>query len=306
MVTGDESDVSHCGDLFDDSEEAAARAAVDRIPRGPGDYAARSYWQRRYSQERGRLYDWYNVSYDEFWECHLARLGRGWGPVRLVLEVGCGNSTWSARTATDGFFIISTDIDAGVLEACGTLMESDGVERVAADARRLPFREGVMDLVFEKGTLDALSCGVAPRGATSPPRSTTYCRVGPAAPPYWRLRTTVGHKPWPWHPGCGLPRPVICTWEDSVSIKLPLEAAEGAWAGPVGPPTDVAAAVWRVLAPGASWIIVSSRSFRDVLQDVSPHTVTSWGWEHELWPFEPNQGGAVSMQLEAVKGVSQL
>ena len=36
------------------------------------------------------------------------------GGARLVLEIGCGNSTWGQSMRERGMFVISTDIDCGV------------------------------------------------------------------------------------------------------------------------------------------------------------------------------------------------
>ncbi|CAI5512708.1 unnamed protein product [Closterium sp. Naga37s-1] len=81
----------------------------------------------------------------------------------VVVEIGSGNSEWSMRMAERGLHVISTDVDAGVMASMTRLHASHPqfaahpVDRMVADARCLPFR-GVVDMVVDKGTVDALLC----------------------------------------------------------------------------------------------------------------------------------------------------
>ncbi|CAI7847673.1 unnamed protein product [Closterium sp. NIES-53] len=81
----------------------------------------------------------------------------------VVVEIGSGNSEWSMRMAERGLHVISTDVDAGVMASMSQLHASHPqfaahpVDRMVADARCLPFR-GVVDMVVDKGTVDALLC----------------------------------------------------------------------------------------------------------------------------------------------------
>ncbi|CAI5471150.1 unnamed protein product [Closterium sp. Yama58-4] len=81
----------------------------------------------------------------------------------VVVEIGSGNSEWSMRMSERGLHVISTDVDAGVMASMSRLHASHPqfgghpVDRMVADARCLPFR-GVVDIVVDKGTVDALLC----------------------------------------------------------------------------------------------------------------------------------------------------
>ncbi|GAQ88161.1 hypothetical protein KFL_004050060 [Klebsormidium nitens] len=142
-------------DLFSDAGEEQA-TMLSRIPQKPGDYADRSYWQERYRAEEGVSYDWYGCSFDDFWsEARKACLSNKYVQ---ALEIGSGNSEWSRLAANRGWQITSTDIDWGVLRAQDQ-NGYNGIEKLAVDARRLPFADGCFDVAFEKGTLDAISCG---------------------------------------------------------------------------------------------------------------------------------------------------
>ncbi|CAI5958008.1 unnamed protein product [Closterium sp. NIES-64] len=91
-----------------------------------------------------------------------ARVATAVAPL-VVVEIGSGNSEWSMRMAARGLHVISTDVDAGVMASMSRLHASHPqfaahpVDRMVADARCLPFR-GVVDIVVDKGTVDALLC----------------------------------------------------------------------------------------------------------------------------------------------------
>ncbi|CAI5513186.1 unnamed protein product [Closterium sp. Naga37s-1] len=79
--------------------------------------------------------------------------------------------------AERGLHVISTDVDAGVMASMARLHASHPqfaahpVDRMVADARCLPFR-GVVDIVVDKGTVDALLC--------QPPSK--ECKLQPSEP----------------------------------------------------------------------------------------------------------------------------
>eukprot|EP00897_Mesotaenium_endlicherianum_P001997 jgi/Mesen1/1825/ME000142S00993 len=75
-----------CGNLFSSGDDASSKLLLSRLPGQPGDYATREYWARRYLQEAGTVYNWYGITYEEFWRRHLAE--RHAAGARLVLEIG--------------------------------------------------------------------------------------------------------------------------------------------------------------------------------------------------------------------------
>ncbi len=71
-------------------------------------------------------------------------------PVGLVLDLGCGTGAHSIRLARRGCNVVSVDLtEAGARAAKGRLEAEGFVARCAvADAERLPFRDGAVDIVW--------------------------------------------------------------------------------------------------------------------------------------------------------------
>jgi ubiquinone/menaquinone biosynthesis C-methylase UbiE len=81
-------------------------------------------------------------------------LPRGIGS--CVLDVGCGDGRHILEAARRGCFAVGVDYDPGELVKARLRLERQRVDLVAADASRLPFRDGVFDAVICTETLEHL------------------------------------------------------------------------------------------------------------------------------------------------------
>ena len=72
---------------------------------------------------------------------------------KLVLDAGCGNGRY-AKLANDwGARVVAVDISAAVEAASKNVGDRQGIDVVQADFFKLPFREGIFDIVYSVGVL---------------------------------------------------------------------------------------------------------------------------------------------------------
>lgn len=72
---------------------------------------------------------------------------------KLVLDAGCGNGRY-AKLANDwGARVVAIDISAAVDAASKNVAGREGIDVLQADFFRLPFRDGVFDIVYSVGVL---------------------------------------------------------------------------------------------------------------------------------------------------------
>jgi SAM-dependent methyltransferase len=99
----------------------------------------------------------YDVSFEAFEAACASRVR----PVRagdVVLQVGCGTSSWGARLAARGLAVLDSDVDAALLARKGRTRNARSRLCLAAlDACALGLRPSCVDFVLDKGTLDALA-----------------------------------------------------------------------------------------------------------------------------------------------------
>ncbi len=82
-----------------------------------------------------------------------------------ILELGCGNSAFTERMYDDGYRnITGIDISASAVAQMQTRNASSRKELAFAvmDVKELKFPSASLDLVVDKGTLDAVLCGDNP------------------------------------------------------------------------------------------------------------------------------------------------
>jgi SAM-dependent methyltransferase len=123
------------------------------VPDDAGGGAGRGWWDAHAAE--------YLVDHRDF----LGDAGFRWGPEGLteaeagllgdvagarVLEVGAGAAQCSRWLAVRGADVVATDVSAGMLAQSARLDAATGVRVpvVQADARALPFADGVFDVVF--------------------------------------------------------------------------------------------------------------------------------------------------------------
>jgi SAM-dependent methyltransferase len=135
----------------DDKAEVAREQIHDQ---DAPDYGIAQYWDERYATSP-ESFDWY-----EYWDALLKILNPLFDGSEIVLNIGCGNSLMSAEMRVTFDAVVNIDISSVVI---GQMMKRfEGVNSLmwfAMDCMELKFGEGVFDLVFDKGTIDALMCG---------------------------------------------------------------------------------------------------------------------------------------------------
>ncbi len=78
------------------------------------------------------------------------------GPEARVLDVGCGDGRHILEAARRGCFAVGVDYDAGELAKARLRLRGVRVDLMAADASRLPLRDGVFDATICTETLEHL------------------------------------------------------------------------------------------------------------------------------------------------------
>lgn len=120
----------------------ASRAALERILTDPHDDSAWGFLAETYDEMSA---EWTVWAREQPW--YAAPVATGLihaQPTRLAVEVGCG--TGQATTILDGLCpkVIATDINVSMLDGAPALPDT---RYVAADVRRLPFRQGSVPLL---------------------------------------------------------------------------------------------------------------------------------------------------------------
>eukprot|EP00444_Apocalathium_aciculiferum_P052781 CAMPEP_0183515176 /NCGR_PEP_ID=MMETSP0371-20130417/13357_1 /TAXON_ID=268820 /ORGANISM="Peridinium aciculiferum, Strain PAER-2" /LENGTH=208 /DNA_ID=CAMNT_0025712687 /DNA_START=80 /DNA_END=706 /DNA_ORIENTATION=- len=116
------------------------------------------YWDEQYATGHyGDNYEWYDLSWADLRSYLSAVLPRPGAPRLDILVSGCGNSPISVDIAKEDFVrrMVNVDISSVVIESMRSKHPS--LEWAVSDARELKeFDDHSFDLVFDKGTLDAL------------------------------------------------------------------------------------------------------------------------------------------------------
>jgi ubiquinone/menaquinone biosynthesis C-methylase UbiE len=86
------------------------------------------------------------------------------GAASRVLDVGCGDGRHIVEAARRGCFAVGVDYDAGELRKARGRFGAHLVDLIAADASRLPFRDGAFDAVICTETLEHLGDDVGAIG----------------------------------------------------------------------------------------------------------------------------------------------
>eukprot|EP00930_Biecheleria_cincta_P054816 TRINITY_DN41215_c0_g1_i1.p1 TRINITY_DN41215_c0_g1~~TRINITY_DN41215_c0_g1_i1.p1 ORF type:complete len:319 (-),score=44.38 TRINITY_DN41215_c0_g1_i1:56-1012(-) len=133
----------------------------------PPDFGDPQFWKEVYSHKRSRKHipqEWI-VAYKDFKAQRWHRFLRGGN----ILDLGCGDSSFMSDAHDDGIRDITcTDIEPSVIETMRrrNAQARPDIKYSVCDARNMHmFADGSFDIIFEKGTLDALKC--AGRVATS-------------------------------------------------------------------------------------------------------------------------------------------
>ena len=132
------------------------------LPKQTDDFHSKQYWQTFFERRGDESFEWYG-SWAELRaivvdEQKLRRTDR-------VLVVGCGNSDFSAELYDDGYEeVTNVDFEATVISAMAARNESrTKMSWLVADMTAMvEVATGAVDVVFDKGALDALASSDTP------------------------------------------------------------------------------------------------------------------------------------------------
>ncbi|OHT07660.1 Phosphoethanolamine N-methyltransferase-related protein [Tritrichomonas foetus] len=130
----------------DDEEEEEEKKAPE--------FGLRECWDNRYSNENGN-YDWYFE-----WPRVAPLLKKYIKSKNETLVIGCGNSTMSADLLKDGFHTVTNiDISPVVIKKMQKIYQNEKkLKWEVMNATALDFFDNTFDVVFDKGTIDAIIC----------------------------------------------------------------------------------------------------------------------------------------------------
>jgi SAM-dependent methyltransferase len=164
-MTGEASDLvasaSHSASRIDldldarlDGPPAPPPDATAEVDRGAAHYADPAYWEERYELFRF-TFDWYHN-----WDELQPVIGHFFCGAEFVLHLGCGTSPLGADVAPFFRSVVNIDISTVAIRRMAAAHASrSNVSWLVMDCTQLAFRSSLFDVVFDKGTLDALFCG---------------------------------------------------------------------------------------------------------------------------------------------------
>ena len=120
-------------------------------------YGRKTYWDKRYAGE-AEPYDWYFR-----WEQVAAKIEHLFGQTDKVLVIGCGSSTMSIEMHQSGRFphITNMDISSVAIEKMRAQTAGiSGLEWDVMSCTSMTYPDSSFDMVFDKGTIDAVICCV--------------------------------------------------------------------------------------------------------------------------------------------------
>lgn len=119
------------------------------------DFSMVAYWDKKYNED-DTLFEWLQ-NYDEmkhYIREHFSKDAR-------ILVPGCGNSAISANMYDDGYKnLVNMDFSPVVIDQMARRYEDrPDMTWHVMDIKHMDFEDNTFDIVFDKGTLDALTCG---------------------------------------------------------------------------------------------------------------------------------------------------
>ncbi|XP_034265708.1 eEF1A lysine and N-terminal methyltransferase isoform X3 [Pantherophis guttatus] len=128
--------------------------ALRLLPRDARDFASSEYWDRFFRKRGERAFEWYGE-----WSGLGPTLGRYLRLRDSILVVGCGNSELSEHLYDEGYHdIISVDINERVVKQMQerSMQLRPKMTYMVMDVLQMDFPDEHFQVVFDKGTLDAL------------------------------------------------------------------------------------------------------------------------------------------------------
>lgn len=132
------------------------------LPKHLNSYSTKGYWDARYDQKGSTVrndateyYDWFQGSYQDFLELVLGIVS----PFDLILNIGCGDSKLSSDLLAKvlNIFLFNVDYAESLINHMHQYtLKQDLQCWLPMDIRFLNLCNDSMDLVIDKGTMDAL------------------------------------------------------------------------------------------------------------------------------------------------------
>lgn len=127
-----------------------------------------TYWEERYKKDakQGRMYDWYGTWFGDgeiSIKSKVAPYIPSTGLSSAILNIGCGNSRIVEELVQDGYKnLTNVDLSSVVIEEMTKkFADKDGVIFKRMDITKMEFPTESFDVIFDKGTLDAIYTGDA-------------------------------------------------------------------------------------------------------------------------------------------------
>lgn len=119
------------------------------------DFGSPVYWDKRY-EENSNTFEWI-IEWEEVND-KIKHLFKG---DELVLDIGCGSSEMGAKLQRDYFkTVVAIDISSIVIrQMIEKHKDNKNLIWLEMDCRALKFKNETFDIVFDKGTLDAIVLG---------------------------------------------------------------------------------------------------------------------------------------------------
>lgn len=118
------------------------------------DFSTRKYWDKKYS-EKTTIFEWLE-NYETLRPFINANISRD----SKILLPGCGNSRLGPDLYNDGYHNIdNVDFSPVVIEQMKELFKDIPMNWLVIDIKNMDYPDNTFDVVFDKGTLDALTCG---------------------------------------------------------------------------------------------------------------------------------------------------
>jgi SAM-dependent methyltransferase len=126
-------------------------------------FSEAEYWENRYTKSKAEHYDWYGTWNSES-KIRIKPHVVPWMPdkVESVLNVGCGNSRLAEELMKDGYTdVMSVDIAQAAIDKMTEKFKGTPLRFMQMDATKMTFEDETFDVVFDKGTLDAMYTGAS-------------------------------------------------------------------------------------------------------------------------------------------------
>ncbi|KAJ1554112.1 hypothetical protein HK096_004961, partial [Nowakowskiella sp. JEL0078] len=139
------------------AETAVTRGALAPMP----SFDSVGYWEHHYRSVAGdiKAYDWF-LAWDSLWPILRNALGNAvdWRN-SVAVNLGCGNSDAGGKMIKDGAagYVLNIDVAPAGVAAASAISKSGAREDfLVMDATTLALKDGVVDWIFDKGTLDGI------------------------------------------------------------------------------------------------------------------------------------------------------